>query len=234
MTASSAAARLGEERRYLLIRPTAGAGYLAAFLIALTSALGLVEAWTDWNSYFLHEQFEQGGTAVGVDDLAAAEDLVMTVYYAMLALYALTGISFIVWLFKARRNSEILCTAPHRRPETWVGWGWVVPVVNLWYPFQVVRDIWKASSPTTDRAAESLRGVPGSPLLALWWGCWWAAYVVVVVGTIALRVSETTTLDELRGIALTTTASAVVTAVAGVSIIICVRQVIRWQSQSRT
>lgn len=234
MTTPSAAARLGEERRYLLIRPTGGAGWLAAALIAITVAGGLARAWATWNNYFLYEQFDQGSTAVGDDDLVAAEDLVVDLFWINFLAFGLAAIAFIVWLHKARRNSEILCLAPHRHSTKRLSWAWLVPVINTWIPFQVVSDIWKASKPDTPRTLDSLRAVPGSALLGLWWGCWLTAYALQVIGAITLVRPATTTLDELRSIALVTTVDEMLTAAAGVLLIIRVGQVIRWQSQPRT
>ena len=55
-------------------------------------------------------------------------------------------------------------------------WGWFFcPVVNLWRPTQVVRELWIMA----DR--ESLKMTPPHHVFALWWGCW-------IVGNIASRI----------------------------------------------
>ena len=51
----------------------------------------------------------------------------------------------------------------HKRSETWVWLGWIVPIVSFWLPFQVVRDILKASHAGV---------VPARLWLGLWWACW--------------------------------------------------------------
>jgi hypothetical protein len=41
--------------------------------------------------------------------------------------------------------------------EWWAAWivfGWIVPVVNLWFPYQIVQSIWRTSDPS--RIAASL------------------------------------------------------------------------------
>ncbi|MGH3861825.1 DUF4328 domain-containing protein [Actinokineospora sp.] len=233
MTTPNAAVLLGEQRRYLLVRPTGFAGYLAAVLIALTVATGMATAWSAWNDYYVFEQFEQGSATVGPDEVVAAEDLRVALTLTNYGLYLLAGIAFITWLYQVRRNAEIFCDAPHRRSQRWVGWSWVVPIVNFWYPFQVVSDIWKASDPATPRRLDSLRTVPGSPQLGLWWGFWMASYAVSTLGGLVLVAPTVTPLDELRAVALVITAAEMLTAVAGVLIILCVHRIIRWQAQAR-
>jgi hypothetical protein len=53
--------------------------------------------------------------------------------------------SFVVtclWLWRARVNVEVLEPgAGHARGRAWVWAGWLVPVVSLWFPYQVVRDV---------------------------------------------------------------------------------------------
>ncbi len=49
-------------------------------------------------------------------------------------------VMFVVWFYRARVNAE-----GHGWPQRWSpGWaiaGWLVPVVNFWFPFQIMADI---------------------------------------------------------------------------------------------
>ena len=69
--------------------------------------------------------------------------------------------------------------AVHRRARGWAVASWMTPVANLWIPYQVVSDVWRASAPR--------RSVPVTLVSA-----WWALYVVanVVVRPIQWRVSR--------------------------------------------
>ena len=42
---------------------------------------------------------------------------------------------------------------------------WIVPIVNLWFPFQIMGDIWRAGLPAEQRSETAW-------LPALWWTCW--------------------------------------------------------------
>ncbi len=67
-----------------------------------------------------------------------------------------------LWLQRGREVAAAISPdiRPARRP-VWVWLGWIVPVVSLWFPYQVVRDV--------RSGATGLRKVPGP---ALWWTCW--------------------------------------------------------------
>jgi hypothetical protein len=67
-------------------------------------------------------------------------------------------IFFIVWLYQAAgvaRNLQL----PARRSQAWAILGFIVPIVNFWFPYQVAADLFPPGS--ADRA-----------LAGHWWG-WW-------------------------------------------------------------
>ena len=90
---------------------------------------------------------------------------------AWLASFIVTGI----WLTRVRRNAELLAPAfHHKRAWGWAWAGWVVPIVSLWFPFQVVRDAVTASASTGNPAASH----SPRPPFGLWWGMWLAGMVL--------------------------------------------------------
>jgi hypothetical protein len=60
------------------------------------------------------------------------------------------GVGLIVWLRRARINAEHRGWR-QRRARGWTFWGWVLPVVSLWIPFQIMGDIWRAGIPARKR-----------------------------------------------------------------------------------
>jgi len=67
-----------------------------------------------------------------------------------------------LWLQQCRRAAVALSpTVRQVRGPAWVWLGWAVPVVSLWFPFQVVRDV---------RAAVVGGRTPSR--LGWWWACW--------------------------------------------------------------
>jgi len=82
---------------------------------------------------------------------------------------------FLVWFYRARKNAD-----GRGQDQRWgPGWAigaWFVPVVWLWFPYQIMADIWRANLPA-ERRANAAR-LPG-----FWWGCWIAGDIF---GAIAL------------------------------------------------
>lgn len=67
------------------------------------------------------------------------------------------------WLSRVRRNAEVVApTFHHVRSRGWVWWGWLVPVVSFWFPYQVVRDC-------LDASAGAAPGRARRPRVGLWW-----------------------------------------------------------------
>lgn len=68
-----------------------------------------------------------------------------------------------LWLNECRKFAvAVNPTYHHVRGTAWVWLGWVVPVVALWFPYQVVRDLRRST----------IREASG---IGLWWGTWIAA-----------------------------------------------------------
>ena len=74
------------------------------------------------------------------------------------------GVVFVVWFHRARINAEHRGWAQRRAPA-WAFWGWVLPIANLFVPFQLMGDIWRAGLPAARRHKTAW-------LPALWWTTW--------------------------------------------------------------
>jgi hypothetical protein len=72
-------------------------------------------------------------------------------------------VMFMVWLYRARINADGRGW-PQRESPGWAIGAWFVPVVNLWLPFQIMADIWRAGLPPEERANRAI--LPG-----IWWAC---------------------------------------------------------------
>jgi uncharacterized membrane protein YtjA (UPF0391 family) len=79
-------------------------------------------------------------------------------------------IMFVVWLYRARVNADGHGW-PQRRSPTFAVLGWLVPVVNFYFPYQIMADIWRAGLPDEERA-----NPPRLP--RTWWACWLAFFLL--------------------------------------------------------
>lgn len=120
-------------------------GWMAAIVAAITVRLAVEEfslGSPHWRSDFIYYRLDK------------ATDLAMFGF----------GIMFVVWLRRARVNAE-RSGWRQRRASGWTFWGWLVPIVSLWFPFQVMGDIWRAGLPADRRRRTAW-------LPVLWWTTW--------------------------------------------------------------
>lgn len=99
---------------------------------------------------------------------------------SLLDVLALIGaaIAFIVWFHRAYRNVPALWPRHHlwRKPGWAIG-AWFVPIVALFFPLIMMREVWRAGDPNADPDGWQDPERPVSPLLGWWWGLWVCATV---------------------------------------------------------
>ncbi len=96
------------------------------------------------------------------------------IFFLWFAAYILTAVFFLVWLYRAHSNLTWLKPSYLKFTPGWAVGYWFIPFVNLYRPFQVVREIWWESDLAMPGEqmflTESLHRAPS--YLGLWWGFW--------------------------------------------------------------
>jgi hypothetical protein len=208
-------------------RSVNGLGTAVSILICLVALAQAVLAASEWYTYKVVKDYVEG-TVKDPDRLDRADQVVvLTVGGWVLALLA-AGVVFIVWLWRARGNAELFCYGQHRRGRGWVIGGWFCPVVNFWFPKQIVDDVIAASDPRTPPLFPDLRRIPRHGLVLAWWLTWVATMVRGNVGNPDLAADVQDVSDRVLG-ASVSTVGAVLTAVCAVLAIRVVRLVSRLQ-----
>ena len=163
-------------------RSVNGLGTAVSILICLVALAQAVLAASDWYTYKVVKDYVEGPVK-DPDRLDRADHVwVLAVGGFLLALLA-AGVVFIVWLWRARGNAELFCYGRHRRGRGWVIGGWFCPVVNFWFPKQIVDDVIAASDPRTPPLFPDLRRIPRHGLVLAWWLTWVATEVRGHLGT---------------------------------------------------
>jgi hypothetical protein len=138
-----------------------------------TASVVLACAWTALQAVHLVTSFPAGADFDAATSVGADLTRVWTAYDTVgLAFFPVQVAAFVVtclWLQRSRRLADSLRPrVDQERGAAWVWFGWFVPIVSLWFPYQVVRDVRAASVGT--------RRLPGI-------GWWWAAWVVANLTT---------------------------------------------------
>ena len=130
-------------------------------------------------------------------------------------LYLATGVLFLVWLSKAYAGNRVDPTKLHHS-RGWAVGSWFVPFLNLFRPYQVVRDL--------RDGIRSAMGATGPDRKRWLVRTWWAAFLTMtafdVVGRSVDRATESATgldlLSSMRTLSWLTFGSSLATAVAAV------------------
>jgi hypothetical protein len=152
-------------------------------LLILSLLLDLVAAVSGMAEFALLRSLQAGTFDGDFNAAATANDTrQQAIAIAQLALFVVTGIVFLTWIFRANRNARALGAQGMRFTPGWsVGW-FFVPIMSLWRPFQVMREIWQASAEPGNWQAVKV------PALLGWW---WAMYLTnQILAQIGYRLSE--------------------------------------------
>lgn len=122
---------------------------------------------------------------------AESNDTRVAVIASLDMLVVLAGmIAFLSWLYRARANLPALGITDARWGPGWaVGW-WFIPFMNLVRPFQLVKEVWKASD--REAAADSWRDAPTPAFLGWWWALFLiSSFASNIASRLALRGPDT-------------------------------------------
>jgi hypothetical protein len=211
-------------------RRVGGLGLASAIVVGIVVALDIASTWTTWNAYGLVRDYVDGAAGVTMDDLNSADKITSAVAGLYLVGLVASGIVFVVWLWQARTNAERLCPAPHRRSRGWIIGSWICPVVNLWFPFMIVDDVYRASRPTNSPDLYDLRSVPGGRVLGFWWTLWLGGLVLDRIFAVTWKNADS--VESLRSAAVVETVQTAVVVGAAVTLILIVRRISAWQDGS--
>lgn len=155
-----------------------------------------------------------------------------------LLLFLATSVAFLFWIHRAHRNLPSLGIEGLRFSPGWaVGW-FFIPIYSLVRPYQVMQEIWKASSPQTGTVAPSegearapsptsWQGAPGSPLVTCWWGLF---LVMSLVGRAVASLARDKDASSLPALSYTLAVSDIVSIAAAAVTIALVTAVQRRQT----
>ncbi|GAB2560133.1 DUF4328 domain-containing protein [Kribbella endophytica] len=167
---------------------------VAVALMAGTVLVSIIQTILMWLSYddvkrLVYGLLSEDEIDTGAEAVVGAGPLLDGLGY----LFAAAGIVVVIWLWQARENSEILKppfattyqgydagSSAHRHSTGWTVGGWLCPVVQFWYPLQVVGDVIRASEPPNQPGIARSGRIRS--LLFGWWAAW-VAFCVVAVGS---------------------------------------------------
>ena len=155
--------------------------FLVVNIVVQVVAIGLTFMHID----LLYKIMEETTTVSRAQQQAGeARQTVMRI--VQLAAFTVAAIAFLIWLHRAYKNLKPLGAEPRYSPA-WVVGAFIVPIVNLILPFQIVQEMWRASDPDAIAVsgAKSLNIITEdsskSLLVVVWWGLWLLTIINLVI-----------------------------------------------------
>lgn len=125
--------------------------------------------------------------SVTAQELNSFDDLTRTISWAQAIIAIVSGVAFLRWIWRSVGNATTLGARPGIVDARGSVTAWLVPIRNLWKPYQVVMDL-------HDRLLDPLRSTTGRWLIRLWWVFW---ILGDVAGLTVLRFVQPTTFTDM-------------------------------------
>ncbi|TCN39581.1 uncharacterized protein DUF4328 [Kribbella orskensis] len=175
-------------------RPLRRIALISIGLMGLTAVAAVVQVVLMWSSYddvkrFVYGLVSEDEFDSGIESITNSGPLLDLVGY----LFVGTAIAFLIWLWQARENTQVFRPIPpggfdsHRHTQGWVVGSWICPIVQFWYPLEVVEDVVQASEPPAQPGAAKSGEVRA--LLYGWWAAWTGFWVILVAGGATVLIS---------------------------------------------
>lgn len=98
------------------------------------------------------------------------------------AIYALTGVAFLLWFYRMHKNLFALRVDGLRFSSDWAVGCFFIPILNLFRPYQVAAEIVKGSNSTHSSVGnESWKTSPIPVIVIVWWGLFLLSSLLSVV-----------------------------------------------------
>jgi len=132
--------------------------------------------------YFLLSDVQADPENVDMNMIEASDTLIIATNVAHLIIVILSIVFFIMWFRRAYYNLHMLPWHNARYTEGWAAGSWFLPIINLWWPYQIMMDIWRG----TQNALKERLGEPRSAAIVGWW---WALHLITsIYGNISARI----------------------------------------------
>lgn len=156
----------------------------AILLIWIILALEIISLASSYLQYNLLES-AQAGTAITAEAAAANDARESMIGYVYLGAYVISAIFFIRW-FKSAYHTLLQKVETLSLGEGWTIGGWFVPILNLFRPYQMMKEMYVETS----ALLLANQHETGSILKPKYVGIWWTLWIINnVTAQISLRVT---------------------------------------------
>jgi hypothetical protein len=167
--------------------PTRRSVRFVGVLFMISAGISWVAVGYDFSEIRLGMLHRAGGAPDAATRLAY-DRMGSIVWTAQLLCLSVTAVAFVTWLHRVRVNVRAMGVRRLTYGREWTILGFLVPLLNLFRPYQVVREIWKASDPSTGDPM-AWKKVDAPRRIALWWGLFVAYFVLEAIAATVMGIS---------------------------------------------
>lgn len=131
---------------------------------------------------------------IPIEILSTPEQIQNIIHVGVLLSTITCCIIFLLW-FKREYHNLHAINPKLKYKEAWAIWSWFIPVINLWRPYQIMKEIYIHATTTEKKEIHpEEEEIITTPIIDLWWLLWIASNVLSQVNN---RLPETT-IDQLK------------------------------------
>lgn len=202
------------------------AGFVSLFL-GIFVLIDIIAIWSDYLQIQLINRV-LNGEIVTIAEATANDDRQAAIGVFYLLLYLITALFFCLWIYRAHKNLPSLNAGDLKYTPGWAVGGFFVPIWNLFRPYQVMQEIWKASDPsvnTYDKLA--WKQAPASYFVRFWWALW---IIEHFIGRFGFRLAfYSNTIEELLTLSWMTLIASSIDILAALLAIIVIQSIAKRQ-----
>jgi hypothetical protein len=168
--------------------PTRRSARVVGALFMVSAAVSWVAVGYDFSEIRLALLAAPATRSIHVATRVAYDTIGSALWIAQIVVLMATGGMFLVWLHRVRVNVRALGMRRLVYRREWTVLGFLVPLLNAFRPYQVVREIWQASDPSTGDPM-AWKTVQTPRRILVWWGLFVAYFALEAVSATIMSVS---------------------------------------------
>lgn len=209
---------LETENEINAIRPNLKRAKLAQLLVWAVMAFDILSIFSSYLQYNLLKAFQNNENVT--EQMISSNDLreqIIGILY--LAVSIASAATFIQWFRRAYYNLGIREGTVHS--EEWAVWSWFVPIISLYRPYQIMREMWESTTHLINEKTSDYYTESSTTILGFWWALW---IISGYVGNYILKIAfDTDTIENL----LSSTVGNIVLSIIGIPLAIITVRIIK-------
>lgn len=142
----------------------------AIILIWIALAMNIISLISSYFQYVLLQTAANGGE-ISIENVTSNDNREQAIGIIQLIVFVVSAITFIQWFRRAYFNLHLRVNHLSQS-EGWAAGCWFVPIINLFRPYQIMKELFQATHFFLKRNDVNTSEHFSMPSLSLWWTFW--------------------------------------------------------------